>query len=273
MYCFDPTFGTSSPGLLGAYCVPECVGDDLFDLVGAGVERPDYRWLLVGGPRTGQTWHTDPNSTSAWNLTLRGRKRWLFFPPGATPPGVLPTSDGDGDNYLAPVGVDAWARAGFYEDAARRDDFYECDAGPGDVVFVPRNWWHMVVNTGADGATVAVSHHFCSPAGLPAVLRRLRETPEQVSGVDRMLAADRHDGGGGGRAAKRRRVADDLAKRRAAGEGLLGALVAAVAASRPAVLAAAEATLAAEDEKRKPRATAWSALAAPAERGFAFNFA
>ncbi|KAH8056971.1 hypothetical protein JL722_7194 [Aureococcus anophagefferens] len=174
-YVFDPTVGASTPELLAHYAVPEYFQDDLFDLLD-DAERPDYRWLLLGGPRSGQSWHTDPNSTSAWNLTLEGSKRWLFFPPTVTPPGVRPSVDGDGDNYLAPVSNAEWARAGFYEECAAHPRFLECQTKPGDVVYVPRGWWHMVLNLAP--VTVAVSHHFVSPSGLPNVLKRLRDTPE-----------------------------------------------------------------------------------------------
>ena len=45
----------------------------------------------------------------------------------------------------------------------------EAETGPGDVVFVPRGWWHMVSNQ--SDLTVAVSHHFVSPAGLANTLQ------------------------------------------------------------------------------------------------------
>jgi hypothetical protein len=89
LYCFDPTFARSAPELLEAYEVPAYFRDDLFSLLEASGARPDYRWLLIGGLRSGQSWHKDPNGTSAWNLTIRGRKRWLFFPPNVTPPGKI----------------------------------------------------------------------------------------------------------------------------------------------------------------------------------------
>jgi hypothetical protein len=63
--------------------------------------RPDKRWIIVGGARSGSAWHVDPNGCSAWNAVLRGRKRWLFFPPTVTPPGVRRSADGN--DLVAPV--------------------------------------------------------------------------------------------------------------------------------------------------------------------------
>ena len=80
-----------------AYFAPE---RDLFARLPSDC-RPDYRWLIVGGTRSGSGWHVDPNASSAWNAVIRGSKKWILTPPGRPPPGI--TASDDGATVTAPV--------------------------------------------------------------------------------------------------------------------------------------------------------------------------
>jgi len=159
-------------GLDAEYSPPACLGPDLFEALapesagggggagsGEGAARPDWRWLIVGPRGSGSTFHKDPNGTSAWNAVIRGAKKWVLYPPGVTPPGVHPSADGA--TVAAPASVLEWFRS-FYDPAAstsgppgRRP--VEGIARAGEVVFVPRGWWHCVLNLGeADVGRAAV---------------------------------------------------------------------------------------------------------------------
>mmetsp|Transcript_7463 Transcript_7463/g.17057 ORF Transcript_7463/g.17057 Transcript_7463/m.17057 type:complete len:132 (+) Transcript_7463:493-888(+) len=128
-------------------------------------------------------------------------------------------------------------------------------------MFVPRGWWHMVRNVAP--LTVAVSHHFLSPTGLHNTIRLLRESPEEVSGIDRGLRPRQDPGPNPPPAAIAMAAADDHERRSAAGTALLDRLVAALRERRPEALARAE-----EDLSRRPRALLPPAASLP----FAFNF-
>jgi hypothetical protein len=211
LYLFDKAFAEKAPAL-GRYTPPPAFGRDLLELLPRG-ERPDWRWLILGPAKSGSVWHQDPNGTQAFNACLQGRKKWLLLPPDLAPPGVWAAADGS--QVCAPMSVVEWLLQ-FYAPYAKLRDarLRECDAaagavaalrarcapvparlaararrarpvecvvGAGDVVFVPRGWWHCVLNL--DPVNVAVTHNFCSTAGLPAVLTFLRNKPGCVSGV------------------------------------------------------------------------------------------
>jgi ribosomal protein L16 Arg81 hydroxylase len=57
----------------------------------------------------------------------------------------------------------------------------EAVVGPGELLFIPRGWWHTALNLEPD--TLAVTHNWVSPASLPAVLDWLASRrPDLVSG-------------------------------------------------------------------------------------------
>jgi hypothetical protein len=93
IYLFDNDFAEKVPQFLKEYEVPMYFREDFFSLLGPK-DRPSFRWILVGPPKSGSSFHKDPNATSAWNGLLSGRKKWILFPPDVVPPGVYPSDDG-----------------------------------------------------------------------------------------------------------------------------------------------------------------------------------
>jgi hypothetical protein len=67
MYLFDNQFGEKAPELKSDYSVPIYFQKDYFSLFDDTDHRPSYQWILIGGPKTGSSFHKDPNMTSAWN--------------------------------------------------------------------------------------------------------------------------------------------------------------------------------------------------------------
>lgn len=162
-----------------------CPQHDLFALFGEG-RRPDHTWWIVGPKRSGSVFHMDPNATHAWNAAIRGRKRWIFYPPGVPPPGVHPSADAD--QVALPWTVGEWIFQFWSQHVDRlrhsvspQEQPLECTAFPGDVVFVPHGWWHMVINLD-DGLNVAITHNYVSSSNLSNVLKFLNEKEDQISG-------------------------------------------------------------------------------------------
>ena len=139
----------------------------------------------MGPKRSGSVFHMDPNATHGWNATIRGRKRWIFYPPGVPPPGVHPSANAD--SVTLPMTVGEWIFQFWPEHVDRllhappAERPLECTAFPGDVVFVPHGWWHMVINLD-DGMNVAITHNYVSQSNLSNVLKFLQQKEDQISG-------------------------------------------------------------------------------------------
>ncbi|GMT25778.1 hypothetical protein PFISCL1PPCAC_17075 [Pristionchus fissidentatus] len=168
LYIFDSSFGDrhKTKQLLEDFTVPPYFEDDLFRYA-EYKKRPPHRWFVMGPARSGTAIHIDPLGTSAWNTLITGYKRWVLIPPGAPKPLVKPYKHEAGKHpdeavtwftYVYPrVKAASWPR-----------DYpiIEARQGPGETMFVPSGWWHVVIN---ECATMAITQNFASLANLRAV--------------------------------------------------------------------------------------------------------
>lgn len=205
LYLFERSYALKAPQIEKDYCVPVYFSTssfdhnysnsqstntttrehhhDLFRLLGEKA-RPDYRWLIAGPARSGSIFHVDPNQTNAWNVCIKGKKKWIFYPPHVSPPGVQ--SSADGADVAVPISIGEWLLTfwSFHLEARKHpnpaDRPIETIVSAGDVVFVPHGYWHMVVNI---DDCIALTHNYVSTSNLSDCLRFLREKPDQISGV------------------------------------------------------------------------------------------
>jgi len=185
LYLFDKDFVKKAPALESDFSVPEYFAEDLFSVLGED-GRPDYRWLIVGPEKSGSTFHKDPNSTSAWNAVVRGSKKWIMYPPNVPPPGVHASKSGA--DVVTAVSLMEWF-VNYYKGGSD-DGAVEGVVGPGDVIFVPRGWWHCAINL---EPTVAVTQNYVSGANLPHVLRFLASTGREALVSGCALGAELHE--------------------------------------------------------------------------------
>jgi hypothetical protein len=165
LYLFDQKYAQNAKEMLNDYTIPIYFREDLFAL--AEEERPPYRWILIGGCRTGAPFHTDPRGTAAWNAVVFGKKRWILHPPHEQPIGVGPDNS---DYYNAPGPLRYLLE--IYPKIKPTDPHpLECIQYPGEIIYVPGGWWHMVINI--EDPTIAVTQNFASTANFRHLVREL----------------------------------------------------------------------------------------------------
>ena len=161
----------------------------------------ERQWLLLGPAGAGSRWHVDPHATSAFNVLFEGRKLWCLAPPAPAESGAAP-ADADGrppgvstsgclvlappalwwfHRHLAPGAAAPGAAApGAAAAAARR--LVWAEQRPGEVMCVPRGWWHTAINL---EPTIALTQNYVPASSARHVLRYLDPATarELVSGV------------------------------------------------------------------------------------------
>ena len=201
LYVFDSAFGDrlknntakkskaisdSQPlaRLLQDYEIPKYFKDDLFRLVGER-RRPPYRWLVMGPARSGTGIHVDPLGTSAWNALLQGRKRWVLFPPGAPTNVIEPrVGDHEASTWFAkvyPTMMQPSPEGG--QTVGQSLGMVEIIQNPGETVFVPGGWHHLVMNL---DFTIAVTYNFASKVNFEYVWLKTRNSRPRMA--EKLLA-------------------------------------------------------------------------------------
>ncbi|KAL7529957.1 hypothetical protein ACHAWF_003183 [Thalassiosira exigua] len=187
LYIFDATFDEdrSAKRILDDYRVPSYFEEDLLGLVGER-RRPPYRWFLVGPCRSGTTVHIDPLGTSAWNTLVHGVKRWVLFPPHVPKSVVkgrkllLPGEDDEAIHYFTAILPRIKRRAAASGGTGEHAGFacHEFTQFAGETVFVPRGWWHAVLNV---THTVGITQNYCSSRNFDEVWTRTRSGRKKMA--------------------------------------------------------------------------------------------
>jgi hypothetical protein len=122
-----------------AYDVPRFLSEDAFARANVD-ERPPWRWLLLGGPRSGTGVHVDPLYTHAWVYLVQGLKRWIFLPSHLSRDELRELGVGE------PQLPSAQWFAKHRDAAAALPGTVELVQRPGELVYVPAGRPHAVLN-------------------------------------------------------------------------------------------------------------------------------
>lgn len=99
------------------------------------------RYFLMSGFGSGINFH---QHTDAYNGLVYGRKRWFLYPPEEEPPSFR-------------IGALAWFKTVYrreWDGRGSGQGLLQCMQGEGDLLYVPRNWWHATVSL-AEGIGVS----------------------------------------------------------------------------------------------------------------------
>uniref|UniRef100_A0A7S2RQY1 JmjC domain-containing protein n=1 Tax=Mucochytrium quahogii TaxID=96639 RepID=A0A7S2RQY1_9STRA len=163
--------------LLEGYKVPKYFQSDLFDIVcDDNTCRPRFRWMLIGPARSGTRIHVDPLGTGAWNTLLVGHKRWVLFPPELDTEAIMSIMSLEYET----ISVETWflrILPGLKKDSKLGCKLIEFTQQPGETVFIPAGWWHIVLNL---DMTVAVTQNFASKHRIAQVAASMKKQSESA---------------------------------------------------------------------------------------------
>lgn len=119
-----------------------------------GKQFAGWTALYAGPPNTASGMHQDVFETHTWLAELRGEKTWRLCAPKDLQPGLGNRVNAFGDESIG-------------------CDVFEAILQPGDVIYLPPNWWHQVRNETT--STMAISGNFCTYGEIRAAIKEVEE--------------------------------------------------------------------------------------------------
>uniref|UniRef100_A0A131XG50 Jumonji domain-containing protein 4 n=1 Tax=Hyalomma excavatum TaxID=257692 RepID=A0A131XG50_9ACAR len=133
--------------------------------------KDDFRFVYMGPKGSWTPLHTDVFKSFSWSANICGRKLWYLFPPreGQVNKGKKNKPPCDVNTLLEESVKDA-AEAPNLPKQERNMPYLKVIQNPGEIIFVPSNWYHQVHNL---DDTVSINHNFLNACNVKTVMINL----------------------------------------------------------------------------------------------------
>ncbi|XP_037506652.1 2-oxoglutarate and iron-dependent oxygenase JMJD4 [Rhipicephalus sanguineus] len=133
--------------------------------------KDDFRFVYMGPKGSWTPLHTDVFKSFSWSANICGRKLWYLFPPreGQVNNGKRNTLPCDVSTLLEESVKDA-AEAQSLPKHEGNVPYLKVIQNPGEIIFVPSNWYHQVHNL---DDTVSINHNFLNACNVKTVMINL----------------------------------------------------------------------------------------------------
>ncbi|XP_075544867.1 jumonji domain containing 4 [Dermacentor variabilis] len=133
--------------------------------------KDDFRFVYMGPKGSWTPLHTDVFKSFSWSANICGRKLWYLFPPreGQVNKGKKNKLPCDVNTLLEESLRDA-AEAPNLPKHGKNAPYLKIIQNPGEIIFVPSNWYHQVHNL---DDTISINHNFLNACNVKTVMINL----------------------------------------------------------------------------------------------------
>ncbi|XP_797590.2 2-oxoglutarate and iron-dependent oxygenase JMJD4 [Strongylocentrotus purpuratus] len=132
----------------------------------------DYRFVYMGPKGSWTPFHADVFRSYSWSANICGKKRWLFYPPGAED--HLRDTLGNLAYDVTSPEIDDLTK---YPHRHKAGEPLEVIQESGQVIFVPSGWHHQVFNL---EDTISINHNWLNGCNLDITWRFLQSELQAV---------------------------------------------------------------------------------------------
>lgn len=122
-------------------------------------QEDDYRFAYIGPKGSWTPFHADVFGSYSWSVNIFGKKRWRLYSPGT-------------EKTLFPSG-----KYDFDSPGEKGVDFFEVLQHPGETIFVPSGWYHIVWN---ETDAISINHNWFNGANICFIWRQLQTALNDV---------------------------------------------------------------------------------------------